>query len=585
MNVQDILPLLKGVKRYAGGWVARCPAHDDSTPSLSIAERDDQLLLYCHAGCSFESIMAKLRDGGHISGNLGNGSFDASQYLRPGRLIRNHVVAKYDYRSPSGEFLYQIVRIVAEGGAADRKTFKIRRKPRDGETPSQDGWIYNAQGVELSLYNVESVSENALIYVVEGEKDVETLKSLGLAAVCNPFGAGKWRAEYSEALRDKTVVILPDNDATGRRHAETVANSLVGIATEVLVIDLPGLAEKGDVSDFIGAGGTADDLMELVTRAETWRPKINKKDVSKGLVFTPVSDLVSEPREEIGFVWHDTLPCGGFSLCSAKPKVGKSTLARNLALAVATGSDFLGRAATYGKVLYLCLEEKRQEVRNHFERMGAVTDRILIHTGATPESVIEELAAAIEEHGPLLVIIDPLSRVVRVRDYNEYGAMTRGLEPLLDLARRSGCHIMALHHDSKLDRSGGDALLGSTALFGIVDCHIQLKKRDKVRTAATIQRYGTDLPETVLELDMETGIIRSAGDLDSVTLQKVSVQLIGLFGPETHITEGEIKEQVQGQNRGVISKALRQLVENGDLRRSGEGRRNSPFVYSLEPEN
>ena len=95
------------------------------------------------------------------------------------------------------------------------------------------------------------------------------------------------------------------------------------------------------------------------------------------------------------------------------------------------------------------------------------------------------LEIAIADIEPVLVIIDPLARVLRVNDFNDYGTMSRGLEPFTDLARKTNVHILALHHEGKGDREGGDALLGSTALFGAVDCHLQLRKRNNGRTVST----------------------------------------------------------------------------------------------------
>lgn len=296
--------------------------------------------------------------------------------------------------------------------------------------------------------------------------------------------------------------------------------------------------------------------------------------------FTRLDQLLSEPEEETSFVWENTLPFGGFSICSAKPKVGKSTMARNLAVAVSKGDPFLNRAAVKGKVLYLCLEEKRSEIARHFRAMRADSSDILVHTGATPENAVVELTAAIAEFEPVLVIIDPLSRVLRVRDFNDYGGMARGLEPLVDLARKMNCHILALHHDSKMERSGGDALLGSTALFGSVDCHIQMRKRDNGRTVSTTQRYGEDIPETVIELDKETGIVTAQGDLQSLVLQKVKSAIVKAVSDGEERSEEQIKESIEGFSQGVISKAIRELVEENTLNRTGEGRKGNPFLYS-----
>lgn len=306
----------------------------------------------------------------------------------------------------------------------------------------------------------------------------------------------------------------------------------------------------------------------------------NKAQSKSKFAFTPLNELLDEPEEETAFVWEDTLPCGGLSICSAKPKVGKSTLARNLLVNLVKGEPFLNRATTKGRVLYLCLEEKRAEIRKHFEKMGADSADILIHTGATPENAVIELRAAIAEFEPVLVIVDPLSRVLRVKDFNDYGGMTRGLESFVDLARKTNCHILALHHDSKMERSGGDALLGSTALFGAVDCHIQLKKRETGRTISTTQRYGEDLPETVIELDKETGIITAQGDFQSYMLEKAKESILIVFKDGKELNEQQIKERIEGFSQGVISKALRELFNDQKLNRKGEGKRGNPYLYS-----
>lgn len=178
------------------------------------------------------------------------------------------------------------------------------------------------------------------------------------------------------------------------------------------------------------------------------------------------------------------------------------------------------------------------------------------------------------------MIIDPLSRVLRVRDFNDYGGMARGLEPLIDLARKMNCHILALHHDSKGERSGGDALLSSTALFGSVDCHIQMRKRDTGRTVSTTQRYGEDIPETVIELEKETGIVTAQGDLQSFVLKRAKGEILKAIGNEEERNEQQIKEFIEGFSQGVISKALRELVDEKELNRKGEGKKGNPFLYS-----
>lgn len=260
-------------------------------------------------------------------------------------------------------------------------------------------------------------------------------------------------------------------------------------------------------------------------------------------------------------------------------------LRHELAMAVSIGKDFLGRSTQKGKVIYLCLEEKRAEIAKHFKMMGASGRDILIHTGKTPEDIFQALKVAVADFEPVLIIIDPLSRVLRVNDFNDYASMARGLEPFIDLARAFNVHILALHHDGKGGRDGSDSILGSTAIFGAVDCHLQLKKRESGRTISSTQRYGIDLPETVIELDTETGLILAKGDLQSFILQEKKDEVLDSITEKDVLTETEIKDRVGGNSKGVISKAIRVLLDEKQLFRRGAGIKNQPYLYSKNLEN
>jgi hypothetical protein len=140
------------------------------------------------------------------------------------------------------------------------KAFYQRRPGPNG------GAIWNLDGVPRVLYRLPELlhsSPTEPVFIVEGEKDANNVAGLGLVAVTNAGGAGKWRPEYNEPLRDRDVIILPDNDEPGRRHAAQVAEALAGIAKSVRIVVLPGLPEKGDVSDWIATGGTAEELRRL----------------------------------------------------------------------------------------------------------------------------------------------------------------------------------------------------------------------------------------------------------------------------------------------------------------------------------
>ncbi len=168
------------------------------------------------------------------------------------------IVATYDYRDEKGELLYQSVRF-------DPKDFKVRRPNGRG------GWYWNLGNARRVLYHLPELMAapaDRPVFVVEGEKDADNLRAQGLLATTNAMGAGKWQDEYTEALRGRHVIILPDNDDAGRRHAAMVAAAIQRVAASVVIVELPGLPPRGDVSDWLAVEGNDKvKLLNLVSSA------------------------------------------------------------------------------------------------------------------------------------------------------------------------------------------------------------------------------------------------------------------------------------------------------------------------------
>jgi hypothetical protein len=300
--------------------------------------------------------------------------------------------------------------------------------------------------------------------------------------------------------------------------------------------------------------------------------------------FTPWAELLAEPAETQSWLWDRTLATSSISILVSRPKVGKSTLARSIAVAVATGGKLLGRTVSPGKILYLqfSAEGKRSELKQSFEHAGAsLDDRLWVYTGPTVEGPVEALEQAIVHYRPDLVIIDTMIRWVRVADANDYTEMARVTEAIATMARLSGSHIMMLHHASKADRDVGDAVLGSTAIFGAVDTLLAMRSREGRRTLESRQRYGDDMEKTVLELDQSTGLIMAAGSLEEVEQRDVRDAIMG------HASDGMSRQQIVDGIEGktaAIGRAIRQLVAGGQLERLGAGTKVDPYVYLVHEE-
>src|SRR5262249_18021541 len=188
----------------------------------------------------------------------------------------NHsFAATYDYYDKDGVLRFQKVR--NPPGAKNR--FFVRRPNGRG------GWINDTKGIDTDiLYRLPEVIEaralDRTILVVEGERDVDNVWHLGIPATCNAHGASqpdkapKWKAAHSEQLRGADIVVIPDHDDPGYAHADATCRLSLGIAKRVRRLDLvkhwPECRAGGDISDWLAAGHTREELDALIGQARDY---------------------------------------------------------------------------------------------------------------------------------------------------------------------------------------------------------------------------------------------------------------------------------------------------------------------------
>jgi hypothetical protein len=307
-----------------------------------------------------------------------------------------------------------------------------------------------------------------------------------------------------------------------------------------------------------------------------------------------LKQLRAKPLEKVKWLVEGRLRIGGLSLIAGKPGVGKGTCVRCLASAVARGSAaWLGFSVMKkGPVLYIAgVEEHEQEVKDHFDRMGAAnTDPIFMRFSEAPQEPIPYLRAMITRHKLVLIIIDGMSSFLRspAGATQDYDAMGRALDPLLGVARDTGVHILLIHHTGKTERSDPfDAILGSSAIRGKPDTRIAFRNYPgKYRTLQSEQRYGSALPETTLLYDAKTGMVtagllRTAADAAHVE-QRILDYLAKVGKP---VPEEALEHAALGKTQ-AWKQALRHLVKFGKVRRvdkhgkpNTRGGQVNPFHY------
>lgn len=225
---------MNGVPGYHDNWMFECPAHDDNKASLSVAIGDDgRALVYCFAGCSTKDVIERV---GLTWAEL----FPDVE----GGLI----VAEYIYTQSDGTPHIKVIRY-------QPKRFKQQRY-------EEGKWEWGLNGVERIPYNLRDLDAAGLtdlVYVTEGEKDADTLISIGYLATTFLGGAGKWRDEYAHWFQDREVVVIADADDSGREGASRIAAALRKVAASIRVV-VPAVGK--DVTDHIRAGLTINQLVE-----------------------------------------------------------------------------------------------------------------------------------------------------------------------------------------------------------------------------------------------------------------------------------------------------------------------------------
>lgn len=461
-----VLSHLDHVERRGQQWIARCPAHDDNSPSLAITNgTDGRVLIKCYAGCTTEDVL--------IRAGIGMRELfppkperEESPYATRPQVVTDH----YDYTDADGRVLFQVRRY------ENPKTFRQYRPDGKG------GWVAGLDGTEPVLFNlpnvIEAVALGKRVYICEGEKDALNLINDGLAATTAPMGAGKWRDSMSEVLRDAPdVVILPDNDEPGRQHAALTANSLVGHGVTVRIVPLPGLPEKGDVSDWLDAGGDYDTLEGLVqaTRPAAIDPALRKSwRLSEVLADL---DIMRAPTAIIPrLAWK-----GRSTLLAASIKTGKSTLVGFLATQVSQGGFFLNAKCEQGTVLIVGLEEGLGDLARRLRDFDADPYRVHIMdrvTGTATER-IESIRAVVAHITPTLVIVDTLTAYGMgiVEDENSSAQMQPLVQGLSNMAHLANSYAMILvHHNNK-----AGSFRGSSAIGGAVDVIVEMSQHEDAR--------------------------------------------------------------------------------------------------------
>ncbi|MBD5130474.1 MAG: AAA family ATPase [Ruminococcaceae bacterium] len=521
MTIQDILSRLKGVKGGNGQWTACCPNHGDTRQSLSVSVgKDGKVLLHCHTGCAVEDIVW----------SMGLQMKDLFVDKPPDRPSgKPPIIATYAY--PSG----------AQKLRRADKSFLWRHPDGKG------GWVWNRKGVPRELYIAGELS--GVIHVVEGEKDADNVHAkIGGCAVCGQDGAGpgKWRKEYTEQLRGRPVVILPDNDDVGRAYAQETAAALRGVAKSVRLVDLsecwPEIPEHGDISDMIEAKSAEEAarlLVELEKKTPEWEPtEAEENSQVQPLQIMPAPVLQTADLPPVKFLIEGILP-DGTSLLTAASKIGKSWMVLDLGLCQAAGKPFMGHQTNQCGVLYLALEDSLHRLQNRMNKIlkGKPAPEQFYFATEAPK-LDNGLLDTLDDHlkknpDTRLIIIDTLQKIRGQALPREaaYAQDYREMETVKSFLDKRGVSAIFVHHNRKMrdDDDPFNMISGTNGIMGAADTIWTITKAHRADEEATLHITGRDVEQsdTVIRFDKGDWRWKPVGSADWLAEQRARLEYDG----------------------------------------------------------
>jgi hypothetical protein len=447
-------------KRVGQSFMAKCPAHADGKPSLSISEKDGNIVLHCHAGCDTRDVLKA----------KGLSFEDLHEAPR--------LAATYQYTDEHSALLFECVRYEPKG-------FRQRRPDGKG------GWIWDLNGTRRVLYNLPEVVKADSVVLVEGEKDVETArKKFGLVATCNPMGAGKWRPEYAASLAGKRITIIPDSDEPGRKHAEQIAASLQGKAASVAICNLPEGVK--DLSDWLLS---VESLLDLIKKAPAW--KAGEDDLSLYVSFDEF-----ELAQPANFAIEKVLQLEAVNAIAGLSGQAKTWLALSITRALLFGPgnlwDLFAVKERAERVIYLIPESMTGPFKTRLEKMGLYDEvrsgRLLVRTlskGPAPDLKDPRLLRTAKN---AFVICDTGIRFMQaMENENSASEAARGLtEDFFQLLRAEAKAVLSLFHSPESFNLQSPMTLesmirGSGEFGAMLAAAWGVKQTDKIRNVVHLE--------------------------------------------------------------------------------------------------
>ncbi len=584
--VQRVLDALEAhgcnPRKSGAGFMARCPAHADHNPSLSVGEGSDgKAVVHCHADCTVEQVL----------GLLGLTLADLFEEQRDDRVRET----RYPIREASGALVATHVR----RDGPDGKRFHWER---DGKSS-----LGGMRCASLPLYGSELVAgmpADEPVIVTEGEKACDAARFHGLNSVATVTGAASCPdRSVLGVLAGRDVVLWPDSDEPGASHMQKVAARLDGIARSIRVFKWAGAPQGGDAADYFANGGTSEGLRAEVAKAPSAEANPTENDsaalrdgvpAESILRFRTAADITALGAVDVPWIARPWVAGECITLLDGKVKAaGKTTFAADLVRAVLDGDDFLGQPTTSTRVVWLT-EQSPTSFRQVLRRAGLEQrqDLLLLSWHDTRShtwpQVVEAAVRKAREFGAGLLVVDTLSQFAGLQgdSENAAGDALRAMQPL-QAAAAQGLAVLVCRHERKSGGDVGDSGRGSSATAGAVDIVLALRRpagatRPTIRSLHGLSRLDGTPDEVMIEL--VDGRYVSLGTAHDVTAQEARQAILDSCStdPAEALELKAILDKNPRLKRTTAQEEIATLLGTDDILRVGSGKRGDPYRYHVQ---
>jgi len=511
MQAEQIAKALGNAKKVNGSWLASCPlpthgqGNGDKNPSLSITDGPDSKPLFkCHGGCDQHDVFAAIRDYGLLPDLEPRAELLAS--IKP--IQQPTLEQEWHYTDEDGVTLF--IKQRYKTFDAKGKTYKQLRVDEQGR---RHATITGAKIVPYNLPEVEQARvNNRTVFLTEGEKAADALKSIGVCATCTHQGASSFPEDAIQYFAGLNVVILPDNDKVGWEYTKKAVKAIKKVANSIRILDLQLEDAKEDAYEYVYRYGY--DKQHLTDYVKNYAVKVGQEDdvtiparfidaEEKETVDQKDQVLESLPSinqrqpfkieqlddiddEPVEWLIEGVIPKKAFVALYAPPASFKSFVALDIAECIATGREFLTKEVKHqGAVLYIAGEGHggigariKAMKKHHNTPAGApvffLRKQINLRSSATD---IQDLIQAVDDIQAThdiqfeLVVIDTLARAFGGGNENASEDMGAFITAAGAIQGRYNCALLVVHHAGK-DATKG--LRGHSSLLGAVDTELEI---------------------------------------------------------------------------------------------------------------